>query len=219
MTALRRDARRSSSCAHAFATSRPRRSFDSARSTRKARSPRPISFGPRARLSRADHDDEAIERYDDVIARFGKSPDAAAATFFAARLELLHGRWEKAAHASTTTSRSIAGGADHDEAMHLRAIAHFEKRRRRQDDARATRATRGVGARRHRARADGEPRGARRVERRRSHARHRALHGRREVASAHVARARRARAARRSSARRPAGDSRAPRIKRQTPLS
>jgi soluble lytic murein transglycosylase len=78
-------------------------------------------------LSRADRDDEAIERYDDVIARFGKSPDAAAAAFYAARLELLHGRWEKAAQRFDDYIAKFPGGGDRDEAMHLRAIAHFEK--------------------------------------------------------------------------------------------
>ena len=78
-------------------------------------------------LSRADHDDEAIERYDEVIARHGKSPDAAAAAFYAARLELLHGRWEKAAQRFDDYVSKFPGSADHDEAMHLRALAHFEK--------------------------------------------------------------------------------------------
>jgi len=78
-------------------------------------------------LSRSDHDDEAIERYDAVVARFAKSPDAAAAAFFAARLELLHGRWEKAAARFDEYATKFAGGADHDEAMHLRAIAHLAK--------------------------------------------------------------------------------------------
>jgi soluble lytic murein transglycosylase len=78
-------------------------------------------------LSRADHDDEAIERYDEVIARHGKSPDAAAAAFYAARLELLHGRWEKAAMRFDDYVAKYSGSADHDEAMHLRALAHFER--------------------------------------------------------------------------------------------
>lgn len=78
-------------------------------------------------LSRADHDDEAIERYDEVIARHGKSPDAAAAAFFAARLELLHGRWDKAAVRFDDYVAKHPSGADRDEALHLRAIAHFER--------------------------------------------------------------------------------------------
>ncbi len=78
-------------------------------------------------LSRADHDDEAIERYDDVIARHPKSPDAAAAAFYAARLEMLHGRWDKAAARFDDYATKHPNGADRDEAMHLRAIAHLEK--------------------------------------------------------------------------------------------
>ncbi len=78
-------------------------------------------------LSRADHDDEAIERYNDVIARYGKSADAAAATFYSARLELLHGRWEKAAARFDDYAAKFSNGADREEAMHLRAIAHLEK--------------------------------------------------------------------------------------------
>jgi soluble lytic murein transglycosylase len=78
-------------------------------------------------LSRADHDDEAIERYDEVAARYGKSGDAAAAAFFAARLELLHGRWEKAAQRFDEYMTRYPNGGDWDEAMHLRALAHFEK--------------------------------------------------------------------------------------------
>jgi len=78
-------------------------------------------------LSRDDHDNEAIERYDEVIAHHGKSPDASAAAFYAARLELLHGRWEKAAQRFDDYVTKWPGAADHDEAMHLRALAHFEK--------------------------------------------------------------------------------------------
>ncbi len=78
-------------------------------------------------LSRADRDDDAIERYGEVIARFPKSSEAAAATFFSGRLELLHGRWEKAAARLDEYAAKFASGADHEEAMHLRAIAHFEK--------------------------------------------------------------------------------------------
>jgi soluble lytic murein transglycosylase len=78
-------------------------------------------------LSRADHDDEAIERYADVIARFGKTADAAAATFYSARLELLHGRWDKAAARFDEYVSKFPSGADRDEALHLRALAHFEK--------------------------------------------------------------------------------------------
>jgi soluble lytic murein transglycosylase len=78
-------------------------------------------------MSRDDHDNEAIERYDEVIARHGKSPDAAAAAFYAARLELLHGRWEKAAQRFDDYIAKFPGGSDHDEAMHLRALAYFEK--------------------------------------------------------------------------------------------
>ncbi len=78
-------------------------------------------------LSRADHDDEAIDRYADVVARFGKTPEAAAATFYSARLELLHGRWEKAAARFDEYAAKYGSGADREEAMHLRAIAHFER--------------------------------------------------------------------------------------------
>lgn len=77
-------------------------------------------------LSRADHDDEAIARYAEVVSRFRKGPEAAAATFYSARLELLHGRWDKAAARFDEYASKFSGGAEHDEAMHLRAIAHFE---------------------------------------------------------------------------------------------
>jgi len=78
-------------------------------------------------LSRADHDDEAIARYAEVVARFRKSPEAEAAAFYSARLEMLHGRWARAAAAFDDYASKFAGGANHDEALHLRAIAHFEK--------------------------------------------------------------------------------------------
>jgi soluble lytic murein transglycosylase len=79
-------------------------------------------------LSRADHDDEAIERYAEVVTRFPKSTAAAAAaTFYSGRLELLHGRWEKAAARLDEYVTKYTAGADHDEAMHLRAIARFEQ--------------------------------------------------------------------------------------------
>jgi len=78
-------------------------------------------------LSRADHDDEAIERYAEVAVRFPKSSDVAAATFYSGRLELLHGRWDKAAVRFDEYVAKFAGGADREEALHLRAIARFEQ--------------------------------------------------------------------------------------------
>ncbi len=78
-------------------------------------------------LSRADHDDEAIERYEEVVTRFPKSPEAAAATYFSGRLELLHGRFDKAAARLDEYATKYAGGADRDDALHLRAIARFEQ--------------------------------------------------------------------------------------------
>ena len=78
-------------------------------------------------LSRADQDDDAIERYAEVQKRFPKTTEAAAAAFFSARLELLHGRWEKAAAAFDEYAKRYPSGADRDEAAHLRAIAHLEK--------------------------------------------------------------------------------------------
>lgn len=78
-------------------------------------------------LSRADHDDEAIERYAEVVTRFPKSTEAAAATFYSGRLELLHGRFEKAAARLDEYAAKYATAADHEDALHLRAIAHFEQ--------------------------------------------------------------------------------------------
>ncbi len=78
-------------------------------------------------LSRADHDDEAIERYAEVVTRFPKTSEAAAATFYSGRLELLHGRWEKAGARLDEYAAKFAGGADREEALHLRAIARFEQ--------------------------------------------------------------------------------------------
>ncbi|MGH7328308.1 MAG: hypothetical protein ACREJX_08160, partial [Polyangiaceae bacterium] len=48
-------------------------------------------------MSHADHDDEAIARYAGILARFPRTTWAEQASFLGARLELLHGRWAKAA--------------------------------------------------------------------------------------------------------------------------
>jgi len=83
-------------------------------------------LGSARALSRADQDDEAIARYGEVEKRFPKATEAASAAFYAARLEVLHGRWEKAASAFDDYAKRYPSGADRDEAAHLRAIAHFE---------------------------------------------------------------------------------------------
>ena len=76
-------------------------------------------------LSHADHDDEAIARYAAISARFPRTTWAEQATFLGARLELLHGRWAKAAAAYDAYVKTFASGASHKDAERGRAIAHL----------------------------------------------------------------------------------------------
>lgn len=76
-------------------------------------------------LSHADHDDEAITRYAAISARFPRTPWAEQASFLGARLELLHGRWAKAAAAYDAYVKAFPNGASHKEAERGRAIAHL----------------------------------------------------------------------------------------------
>lgn len=77
-------------------------------------------------LSRADHDDEAIARYERLVRSQPKSPWADDAAFLAARLHLLHARWAKAAAAFDAYAKQFPKGADRVEAERLRAVAHYE---------------------------------------------------------------------------------------------
>lgn len=76
-------------------------------------------------LSRADDDDAAITRYRDVVKKYPKAPQAADAAFLSARLEILHGRWAKAATALDDYLKRYAAGGDRDAASKLRAIARL----------------------------------------------------------------------------------------------
>lgn len=76
-------------------------------------------------LSRGDDDDAAIARYADVAKRFPKTPQAADATFLAARLQVLHGRWKLAADALEDYLKKFPTGSDRDGAAKLRAIARL----------------------------------------------------------------------------------------------
>jgi soluble lytic murein transglycosylase len=76
-------------------------------------------------LSRADHDDEAIARYAGILARFPHTPSAEQAAFLGARLELLHGRYAKAAAGFDAYDKTFPNGASRKEAERGRAIAHL----------------------------------------------------------------------------------------------
>jgi soluble lytic murein transglycosylase len=76
-------------------------------------------------LSRADHDDEAITRYAGILARFPRTPAAEQSAFLGARLELLHGRYAKAAAAFDAYDKTFPNGASRKEAERDRAIAHL----------------------------------------------------------------------------------------------
>ncbi len=76
-------------------------------------------------LSRADHDDEAIDRYAAVARRFPKTSVADEATFLAARLHFLHAHWQKAATAFDAYAHQFPSGAERKEAARHRAIAHL----------------------------------------------------------------------------------------------
>jgi soluble lytic murein transglycosylase len=76
-------------------------------------------------LSRADDDDDAIKRYGDVAKKFPKTGQAADATFLAARLQILHGRWKLAAESLDDYLKRFPAGGDRDSATKLRAIARL----------------------------------------------------------------------------------------------
>ena len=67
-------------------------------------------------LSRADHDDEAIARYAGILARFPHTSSAEQAAFLGARLELLHGRFAKAAAGFDAYAKAFFAGFDEWEA-------------------------------------------------------------------------------------------------------
>ncbi len=75
--------------------------------------------------SRADKDDVAIARYAQVVRRFPHTPQAGSAIFLAARLELLHGRWTKAAAGLDDYVQHHGGGAERADALRMRAVAHL----------------------------------------------------------------------------------------------
>ncbi len=76
-------------------------------------------------LSRADHDDEAIERYGAVARRYPNTSWADESTFLAARLELLHGRYKKASADLDEYVKRFPSGAERREAARLRPLAHL----------------------------------------------------------------------------------------------
>jgi soluble lytic murein transglycosylase len=83
------------------------------------------SFHAARALSRGDKDDEAIERYGRVASRWPQTPWADEATFLAARLHLLHGRWQKAAAGYDDYARKFPNGSERREAARGRALAHL----------------------------------------------------------------------------------------------
>ncbi len=74
-------------------------------------------------LSRADHDDEAIERYLALARRAPKSKEAEEATFLAARLHLIHARPAQAASVLDEHQKRWANARK--EATRMRALAHL----------------------------------------------------------------------------------------------
>ncbi|NOU29925.1 MAG: transglycosylase SLT domain-containing protein [Polyangiaceae bacterium] len=76
-------------------------------------------------LSRADQDDKAIAAFARVESRFPKSPFAEQASFLAARLHLLHGKWKEAARAFDEADRRYPRPKNPEERTRDRALAHL----------------------------------------------------------------------------------------------
>ena len=76
-------------------------------------------------LSRADHDDEAIDRYAAVAKRWPKTNWAEKAAFYGARLHMLHARWGPATTGFDDYATHFPKGEDKREALRGRAISHL----------------------------------------------------------------------------------------------
>jgi soluble lytic murein transglycosylase len=94
--------------------------FDHLGGQRGPRQAEAVFLAARAR-SRADHDEAAVKGYEDVARRFPGTPWADDATYLAARLSLLHGRWAEAAAKYTGYLKRYPTGRQHDAADYERA--------------------------------------------------------------------------------------------------
>ena len=128
------------------------REFDVAKRSGKFQAQASL-LAARAR-SRADHDDEALKGYRDVIKRFPKSPEAEEARYLLARLRYLHGQWKSAAQGFDEYLTRHPKGRFRDAARYERAIALLASKRHREaarELERLARAERGHEAARLRA--------------------------------------------------------------------
>jgi len=100
------------------------KAFDECAALGGPRAPDDTFHAARA-LSRADHDDEAIERYAAVARRWPKTNWAEKAAFYGARLHLLHGRWPQAVMAFDAYAADFPKGEEKREALRGRAISHL----------------------------------------------------------------------------------------------
>lgn len=76
-------------------------------------------------LSRADHDDEAIERFARVVRTWPKTPWAEKSSFYGPRLHYLHGRWSKAVTGLDAYVKQYPRGSERREALRARGVARF----------------------------------------------------------------------------------------------
>ncbi len=74
-------------------------------------------------LSRADHDEDAVKAYHLMVARYPRSAFAEKSDYYAARLDLLDGRFKEAALSYTRYLGSYRKGEHRDEAEYERALA------------------------------------------------------------------------------------------------
>jgi soluble lytic murein transglycosylase len=95
--------------------------FDRLGAQRGPRQAEALLQAARAR-SRADHDDAAVKGYEDVTRRFPGTTWADDATYLAARLSLLHGRWAEAAARYAGYLKTYPAGRQHDAADYERAV-------------------------------------------------------------------------------------------------
>lgn len=76
-------------------------------------------------LARAEHDDEALRAYRDVVARFRRTVFADRAAYFTARLLLSSGRFREAAQSYSQYLGAYPRGEHRDDAEYERALSHL----------------------------------------------------------------------------------------------
>jgi soluble lytic murein transglycosylase len=96
--------------------------FREAIATRSGHEPEDLFYVGRS-LSRADRDEDAIKTYREVGVRFPRSPFAERAAYYAARLEMMSGRYAEAAKAYAQYLASFQKGEHREDAEYERALA------------------------------------------------------------------------------------------------